>query len=591
MVLKMSRPTKDKRTGMYVLRKRVPDDLVSVLGKKELKRSLGTKDPKEARYRVAKAADELDLIIRTAVDQAQGGLQLNAQDLYQLASRWLKKEHQRVLNEQDFGYWLCTIPDTYEGNDSEEIYTLRAFTELSGIESHVDSLLDDVLARELSALALPRIERGSKLYRLAQDIFRQHAYQLSDWCSKCYHNKGLYVAPPVTMPIGEFSFQSGLKVEQKRPIENKHTLTELWLRYKTFQMSAGRLDAPNATLNEYEGIVKRFIELYGDVEVSRIDRELVYDYQQKLSLTPSQGEGVRKLTAQQQIKVAKDKGLPLLSPSTVRKRLQAISAVLSHATELGWIDENPIAKSNVVKRVRQAVSRSAQQDLRREYSGDELRQIFSSPVFTAQGQDSLSADHRDYKQALFWIPLIAYYTGARRNEIAQLDVADVRFDAEVGCYYFNILKDQVDEDEQVGKRVKNESSKRRVPVHPDLVEIGLIRYAQSLQSKGQLFPMLEMDRFGKYGTKFGKLWAAYLKEYVPTVASKSKQPLHAFRHTFKTIARSSGIPRDISERLTGHSAQSVGDSYGSWTMESLYVGVTKLKSLSSFVDQLPKYSE
>jgi hypothetical protein len=43
MTLAMSRPWKHPNSGVYWLRKRVPDDLRALIGKREEKRSLGTK--------------------------------------------------------------------------------------------------------------------------------------------------------------------------------------------------------------------------------------------------------------------------------------------------------------------------------------------------------------------------------------------------------------------------------------------------------------------------------------------------------------------------------------------------------------------
>ena len=55
MALAMARPWKHPKTGVYWLRKRVPDDLRVVLGKLELLQSLKTKDPGEAKLRHAEA--------------------------------------------------------------------------------------------------------------------------------------------------------------------------------------------------------------------------------------------------------------------------------------------------------------------------------------------------------------------------------------------------------------------------------------------------------------------------------------------------------------------------------------------------------
>ena len=53
MALSMSRPWKHPKTGIYWLRKVVPDELRATVGKRELKFSLKTKDAAEAKQRHA----------------------------------------------------------------------------------------------------------------------------------------------------------------------------------------------------------------------------------------------------------------------------------------------------------------------------------------------------------------------------------------------------------------------------------------------------------------------------------------------------------------------------------------------------------
>src|ERR1700730_7307077 len=55
MVLAMSRPWRHPKTGIYWLRKGVPDDLRTAVGKREEKFSLKTRDPLEAKRRHAAA--------------------------------------------------------------------------------------------------------------------------------------------------------------------------------------------------------------------------------------------------------------------------------------------------------------------------------------------------------------------------------------------------------------------------------------------------------------------------------------------------------------------------------------------------------
>ena len=60
MVLAMSRPWKHPATGIYWLRKRVPDDLRAAVGKREEKFSLKTRDPVEAKRLHAQALIEIE---------------------------------------------------------------------------------------------------------------------------------------------------------------------------------------------------------------------------------------------------------------------------------------------------------------------------------------------------------------------------------------------------------------------------------------------------------------------------------------------------------------------------------------------------
>jgi integrase len=60
MTLAMTRPWKHPKTGMYWLRKRVPEDLRGLLGKREEKRSLKTKNVAEAKTRLSQALVELE---------------------------------------------------------------------------------------------------------------------------------------------------------------------------------------------------------------------------------------------------------------------------------------------------------------------------------------------------------------------------------------------------------------------------------------------------------------------------------------------------------------------------------------------------
>ena len=83
----------------------------------------------------------------------------------------------------------------------------------------------------------------------------------------------------------------------------------------------------------------------------------------------------------------------------------------------------------------------------------------------------------------YWLPLLGLYHGNRLEEFAQLHRSDVR--CEDGIWYMDI-----NDDDQ--KQLKNDQSKRRVPVHPFVQELGFLEYVNSVatEPKGRIFPQL-----------------------------------------------------------------------------------------------------
>lgn len=74
--------------------------------------------------------------------------------------------------------------------------------------------------------------------------------------------------------------------------------------------------------------------------------------------------------------------------------------------------------------------------------------------------------------------MILLFTGARREEIANLALADIR--QEEGIHYFDIAPDG-----QRGRRLKNKSSKRRVPIHSELIILGFLDYVEARRNQGE----------------------------------------------------------------------------------------------------------
>ena len=208
--------------------------------------------------------------------------------------------------------------------------------------------------------------------------------------------------------------------------------------------------------------MQRFIELLGDLPVAHIERITIQEFQSLLQRMPSKGSGIRTLTAKEQIAKADAEGLPRISKVRVKNLLMALSAILTYAARMEFISENPVTASGLTKQLAKAVSKARHMAPRKHYTEQELLHIFSSPVFSSGWR----APRASYGEAWFWCPLLLCYTGARREEIAQLQTSEVRQSPD-GIWHLSLLSTPDEDDLDLGRTVKTLGSHRLVALHPD----------------------------------------------------------------------------------------------------------------------------
>lgn len=174
----------------------------------------------------------------------------------------------------------------------------------------------------------------------------------------------------------------------------------------------------------------------------------------------------------------------------------------------------------------------------------ELERLFNGPECGAFAVDPWQAH-------AYWLPLVGLYTGARVNEVCQLNPqCDIR--EEGGIWYLDITEES-EAPEGVRKSVKNNTSKRRVPIHSRLLGLGFLGYVERVKADGSalLFSAWSPSRGKASGTAekwFGKhLRALGLRDETPGARVVG---FHCFRHTFLTRAHELDIAG--AEALTGH---------------------------------------
>lgn len=413
-----------------------------------------------------------------------------------------------------------------------------------------------------------QLEESERFYRVAlsrrnpavvegelRALLRQHGYTghpEAEW----YHDAGLAV---LRGHVEAFALmrkrQAGDDVPTPKPAASARgpTLSEAYRSWKTGSPARGTRKPSDRTLAEADRAVRLFTELYGDIRLGNISKERAREFRDALARLPTRlPEALRRLSLKDILKSRDIAKYPAPHGNTVNKSLNLLSAIVSNAEREGLTDNvtgfvNPFGKG-----LKLSVD-EREGDSREPFTASDLTAIFSTPVYTHSKRPKGGCG-----EAAFWLPLIALLTGARQGELAQLRVADLQQEPETGLWFFDIGTDG-------GRTIKTASSRRKVPMHPELERIGLLRHRQRLLDQGTilqgaLWPDLQSDKQGRRAGPWSKWFNRYLRDNAGV--EDAAKVFHSFRHTFKRMARDAGVPEEVHDALTGHSGGGVGRSYG-----------------------------
>lgn len=519
----MSSPYKDPRSGIFYIRRGVPSKLKEQLGS-VYKRSLETRDPTEAKKRFTVELAKCDHIFSEAKQRLEKETvsEMSREEAERIADVWLAQ----VLEEdEEFRMEGLTNREYYKIQESIDLLEDVEKNKLArGDISLIDFELDDFI--DSHAL---KINKDTPAYKQLAYAFLKASVRSNELINK--RQQGEVVETPVIDLVDPSQVTSAQT--------STDTLSKIYDLWKAERKPTAKLDL------EWGGIVTRFIELHGDLLITEITRRHVASFKDTVLQFPiRQPTAIRKLPLPEIVKLFEhDQKVTRLSASSVKKYLTAIRTILEWAAENGYRDDNP-AQGIKVREARNSAEK------RLPYSDDDLNIIFSSPIYTEEYRPNAGAG-----EAAYWLPLLALYTGARLDELGQLRKSDIRSEEDIWFIDINTLDE--------GKSLKTQSSKRKVPLHPTILDAGIIKYVNSLTSKddkGLLFPELKPDSKGKLTGNWSKWWGRYARKELGI--TDSRKVFHSFRHTFKDTCRGAGISEEVHDALTGHSSGGVGRQYG-----------------------------
>lgn len=328
---------------------------------------------------------------------------------------------------------------------------------------------------------------------------------------------------------------------------------------------------------EIKRVFELFIQYVGPARLaSDIRPPAVRDFRDFVLTLPARPKNIDlELTARQVAsKYALLPEIPRKSWKTAGKYLDFLSAVFGHGRSLDAISSNPVAHAKF------KVGRRARKQSRAEFSDDDLKTIFSSPLF--MGCAGVERHHKEGDHVLwgarYWCMLLTATTGARINELGQLLVADVRTDSDNIVYLsINLDSDYSEEGVSFEKTVKTSSSIRNLPLHSRMIDLGFLDYCKEMMRRDHrhLFPELLHGRSGVEPTKELSRW--YGRYFSRIGIIDTSKVYHSFRHWI--IARlGANTPDYLRRRITGHAAGSEGDRYG---------GAAAMRDILNALESLP----
>ena len=221
------------------------------------------------------------------------------------------------------------------------------------------------------------------------------------------------------------------------------------------------------------------------------------------------------------------------------------------------------------------------------FSSSDLQKLFSGYPYT---QTKLK-QARDLFDFHFWLIPILLYTGARLNEICQLEIGDVKLEERKPkkdgtprkpIPYLHITE-EYDENGKKIKQVKNEESLRKVPLHKMLIKLGFMDFVEKRRLEGaltdQLFDGLYFSEKNKWAKKASDWFNgkghqdvnAYRK--VCDIEYADRKNLHTFRHTFIDKMRDTKRINDtLISGIVGHDPKTTTSKYG-----KKQIALTRLK--------------
>jgi len=310
-------------------------------------------------------------------------------------------------------------------------------------------------------------------------------------------------------------------------------------------------DIRDKTEDEIRTSVKFLTECFGDIPIGEITKEKsniikshIKNYPKNRTKLPQYRD--KDFHSLMEMKIPQK---DIIHLTTINKHLGHLSSFMIWCVNNGYCNTNPFTGMKIKQK-------KSIRDDRDRFTEQEIKDMFSKHNYlhlTQVEKDSYSK---------YWVPLIGVFTGMRCGEICSLyldNIKEITGNKRNKRWCIDILE----EPNRPEKRLKTQSSRRIVPIHDTLLDLGFIDFIKLLKKdpeRKRVFEELEY-REGTYSRSISRFWN---RRYLPLLGIKTdKNGFHSFRHSVIDHLKQLGVEPHFINELVGHSQGNIDlDRYG-----------------------------
>lgn len=527
-----------RRGKVYNVVVTVPADLVEVVGKRQIWRSLKTKNYDIARSQSRKLLVTMEQLFQEVRDSMDSRL-INGM-VAEYGLRWLRDTDKarigiKVSNNEEYSSYMQHRAECQRINGGTETAAevMKKVANMYQQDEARGRHLTTPYATELADSYLTLFnKRGlvGKPGELTEDDFKEVVAAFAT------AERQLYKAEAERM--------QGIKEEES---DFQYRLMEKWNRDKIVPKDVG---VPLSVLLEEYGAQWKNSNVSKESrkrkELGRIEESFRECFGKVLGVKEIDDEKAVEWRNYLQHEYHSDRDL-VMANKAVDNYTETASAVFNWAAGA----KHKKAVCNTAKPKNKYVDQNPFRSLGlpRGISNEQSR-IFS-PAELQQYVDVLADNYSPEEPEMTWIPLIMKYSGMRCNEVAQLYLDDVQQVEGTDIYLLRVR-----EDKERKQRVKCKASVREVPIHKELVELGFLAYVQRMRDAGetQLFPNCKYRE--STGYYYSDAMSSRLNALINIhISEDRKLRLYSLRANFRTAIVERITSNNVESLLAGGSAE------------------------------------